>query len=179
MTDRFLQGMKSVFLHEGGYSNNPNDAGMATNYGISLTFLEGMGLKHGDLNHDGKIDGKDIRQLTKEQAEKLYWVNFWNPIYDELQERVGIKVFDMAVNAGDNRAHKILQKALNNLGESLVVDGVAGNGTVTACLKHDEQDVLDAYSKEQADFYRALVIKRPANKEFLSGWLHRAAWQPK
>ena len=178
MTARFLQAMVSVFLHEGGYSDIKEDSGGKTNYGVSLAFLKGLG-KKGDINKDGAVDGGDIRVLTKEQANQIYWDNFWIPLYDKLPARLGMKVFDVAVNAGSSRAHKLLQKTLNLLGAKLGEDGIIGGATLAEVAKYSEAQLVETYCKAQANFYRALVAKKPTNARFLEGWLHRAAWVPK
>lgn len=63
---------------EGGYCNDPDDPGGATNYGISLRWLKSLGLNQGDIDRDGDIDASDIRALSKEQAAALFKEKFWD-----------------------------------------------------------------------------------------------------
>ena len=179
MTSRFLKAMPYIFMHEGGYSNIKEDHGGATSFGISLLFLKGTPLSYGDINHDGHIDWLDIKALTKEEAQEMYWDNFWISLYDKLPELTAIKVYDVAVNAGANRAHVLLQKALNALGSKVATDGVIGKQTLLEVAKYKDAAILDAYCAQQAAFYKALVVAKPQNQRFLDGWLHRAAWKPK
>ena len=44
--------LKIVLIHEGGYSDDPDDPGGTTNYGISLRFLKSVGLELGDVDDD-------------------------------------------------------------------------------------------------------------------------------
>ena len=179
MTTRFLKAMPDILLHEGGYNNIKEDRGGATNFGISLLFLKGLSLKDGDFNDDGRIDWLDIKALTKEEAQELYYDNFWRPLYDKLPERTAYKVFDVAVNAGHHRAHVLLQTTLQALGSNVVADGIIGKQTLLEVAKYSDSNILNTYCHEQADFYRALVQKKPINQKFLKGWLNRAAWKPK
>lgn len=176
MTEKFIKAMPYIFQHEGGYNDVKGDAGGATNYGVSLTFLKSI---NEDINHDGKVDALDIKSLTKDTAEDIYFHNFWKPSYDMIQEKIAIKVFDVAVNAGAQRAHILLQRALNALGENLEDDGMMGRNTINACLKYKEKDILDKYCAVQLSFYKAIVAKNPTQKKFLAGWTNRAAFKPK
>lgn len=53
-----------VLRHEGGLSDDPNDPGGLTNFGISLR-------SYPELGADG------IRSLTRAQAEAIYLKDFW------------------------------------------------------------------------------------------------------
>jgi lysozyme family protein len=96
----------------------------------------------------------------------------------EFPDRTHQKLFDTAVNAGQARAVRILQEALNSMGASLKVDGVIGPATRMAVCGRHEQKILVAYSKKQEAFYRGIAARDPGQRKFLSGWLGRAAWIP-
>jgi lysozyme family protein len=175
MTERFKKAMAHVFKHEGGYNDIKEDAGGATNYGVSLRFLKSI---NEDVNNDGKVDWLDIKKLTKNDAMDIYYDNFWRPLYDALPERLSLKLFDVSVNAGHSRSHILLQRALNKLGSKLACDGMVGKVTMSECAKYAEKDVLKAYVDVQIDFYNELVRIRPANAKFIKGWTNRAKWIP-
>jgi lysozyme family protein len=79
----FKRALPTIWLHEGRFSDNPNDPGGPTNYGISLQFLmkcgdlDKDGWKDGDINHDGEVNAEDIRKLDQQTAENLYYLYFW------------------------------------------------------------------------------------------------------
>lgn len=175
MTERFLKAIDLILEHEGGYNDIKEDYGSATNYGISLTFLKLIKL---DLNKDNIIDNKDIKGLSKEKAKEIYWLNFWKNAYDVLPEKIAIKVFDVAVNAGDKRAHTLLQQSVNALGVKVDTDGLLGSETINAVKKLDQNKLLDTYCNLQADFYKGIVAKKPSQKIFLKGWLNRSKFKP-
>lgn len=175
MTPRFNKAIEHVFKHEGGFNDIKEDKGGATNWGISLVFLKSVGK---DIDEDGDVDWLDIKKLTKDQAKELYYDNFWKPIYERFSERVSIKVFDFGVNAGNGASHKTLQRALNNLGSNLAVDGVVGNNTLSEIAKYSEIAILNAFVKCQQDYYNRIVEKNPSQAKFIKGWTNRANWLP-
>lgn len=73
----FEAALATVLLHEGLSSQDPEDRGGATHYGISLRFLQSLDKQEGDLNHDGTVDAEDIQSLSLEEATQLYRTRFW------------------------------------------------------------------------------------------------------
>lgn len=173
-----------VLKHEGGYVDDPNDAGGATNYGISLRYLrdvgdlDGDGFKEGDFNCDGVVDVKDIQMMTLNDAINIYKTQWWDKyLYGQIpSQELATKVFDTSVNVGSRQCHKFLQRALNavNGNQRVVVDGIIGPQTLGEVNSVNQEAILAAFRSEQAGFYRLIVEKRPLNKKFLKGWLRRA-----
>lgn len=59
-----------VLKVEGGYVDDPNDAGGATNWGISLRFVKQSGVDL-DIDGDGDIDAEDMKALTKNKPSRF------------------------------------------------------------------------------------------------------------
>lgn len=176
MTQRFLKAFDEVLKHEGGYNNVIGDAGGATNWGISLALLTQLKM---DINKDGHVDYIDIQKLTKEDAQIIYWNNFWRPFLDILSEKIAIKMFDVSVNTGNKRANIFLQKAVNDNNTSFIgVDGIIGSETLNQVSKISEDKLLKDYCKEQLKFYQEIVKNNPSQNKFLKGWTNRANWLP-
>ena len=57
-----------IVAREGGYVNDPDDPGGATNYGVTIGTMKSLGL---DLNKDRRVDATDVRMLTRAQAQQL------------------------------------------------------------------------------------------------------------
>ena len=173
MTPLFKKAVAATVKHEGGYNNVKNDKGGATNWGVSLRFLKSIKL---DLDGDGDVDFVDVKNMTKEQAEEIYFDNFWKPLYDRLPELVACKVFDVSVNAGSSRAHILLQRALNKVGANLKVDGLIGSATLSVIAKYTPQVTVRAYCVAQQEFYDGIVAKDPTQAKFSAGWKNRAKY---
>ena len=58
-----------IVAREGGYVNDPDDPGGATNYGVTIGTMRRLGR---DLNGDGRVDTADVRALTRPQAVAIY-----------------------------------------------------------------------------------------------------------
>ena len=103
---------KAILAREGGYVNDPDDPGGATNHGVTVHTMRRLGL---DLNGDGKVDAQDVRVLTAEKALQIFVDEYFHkPGLGALPEPLQASVFDMYVNAGGN-AVKILQRLLNQM----------------------------------------------------------------
>lgn len=179
MDDRFNEALEVTLKHEGGYNDVQGDAGGATNYGVSLRFLKDLYKTDDwvDLNGDGLIDAKDIKALTKEDAAKIYYKQFWQRQHCDLisHKEVALKLFDMSVNMGIKQAAKLLQRATNRLGfVRLTEDGILGQASITAINKADARHLIVMLRYECVMFYHDLVKAKPDYVKFLKGWTMRA-----
>lgn len=171
MTDdiKFQAALNQTLHHEGGYSEDPDDAGGATNCGISLRFYT--------QNIDKNADKDVIKNLTDDKIADIYYQYFWVPLRcSQFDLSIGSKLFDTGVNLGLTQATKIIQRAVRSVHGSKVlkVDGRLGDKTEHAVKNCDPLMLLPAMRSEQAGTYRAIVIKKPQNVKFLTGWLNRA-----
>ena len=174
--------IKFLLDNEKGYSNHESDPGGPTRYGISLSFLKKSGI---DINQDSYVNGKDIIHLTKSQAEKLYQTHWWDKYsYDEIPGYlIPIKIFDFSVLMGPSRAHKLFQKAINDLVSCPIeVDGIIGPITISKIreilIEGAEMCLLNQYIKQTIDFFESIVKKDTNLNVFLSGWINRAQKLP-
>jgi lysozyme family protein len=172
---------KEIVAREGGYVNDPDDPGGATNHGVTLKTLRGLGL---DLTGDGKVDTGDLRNLTPERASDIYVEHYFRrPGIARLPEALQASVFDMYVNAGAN-AVRILQRLLNEMGHAIAVDGGIGPQTIAAAEAAAGVDaglLADAYGIARRNYYYALADARPASRKYAcrrdggkGGWITRA-----
>lgn len=170
-----------IVAREGGFVNDPVDPGGATKYGVTLGTLKRVG---DDLNDDGRIDVKDLRRLSKDQAIDLFLNHYFrDPGLGNLPDPLQASVFDMYVNAGAN-AVKILQRLLNQMGQSVRVDGKLGPETYEACesaMALAPAHLVDAYGIARRNYYFRLADRRPASRKFArtrsgrkGGWIKRA-----
>lgn len=106
---------------EGKYSNNPQDPGGETMYGITKATARAAG-------YDGPM--KDLPlSLAKEIYERQYWSPKMEQFWHEAPATIAV-IFDGAVNHGHKEIVRILQHTLNILGDyDLKPDGVWGEKT--------------------------------------------------
>lgn len=172
----FIPSLDLLLKHEGGYSNNPNDPGGPTKYGISLRFLRSQKVLPADFDDDGDIDIEDIKDMTLEEASSIYKMEFWDKlgISRILDQRIANMVFGIAVNTGPNRSISILQKAIDAIcAGDVSVDGCIGDKTIKAVNSINSLKLLLSLKLKCASFYQSLVTANPKLRIFLKGWLNR------
>lgn len=173
--ERFAVALKAVIEHEGGYSNNPDDSGGKTNFGITQKEL----LKVSEIL---KIPS-DVKILTKEDAAIYYKTEWWDRYHFNAINSVPIscKIFDMTINIGPSAAFKILQKACTYLNKPLPIDGIMGTITIgivnRLCIDGHEQEIIDALIDTQKKYYIDIIKHNPKQGIFLKGWLKRAEYK--
>ena len=64
-----------ILDREGGFVNDPDDLGGATNFGVTIHTMRRLGL---DLTGDGAVSVADVRALTREQARKIFVEHYFN-----------------------------------------------------------------------------------------------------
>ena len=172
---RFVAAVTKVLKHEGYFSDDPDDPGGATQYGVSLRWLRSLG-EHGDFDGDGDVDRDDVRALDEADAVRLYHERWWVAEgYGSLHLVIGAKIFDLAINMGAAPANRLLQRAVRAVdGTALLEDGVLGPKSRAAVAACAPGDLLIAARAEAAGHYRLLAERRPAFEKFLRGWLIRA-----
>ena len=170
-----------IVAREGGFVNDPDDPGGATNHGVTLATLKRVGL---DKTGDGRIDVADVRALTAADARRIYVEHYFRrPRIAELPAMLQASVFDMQVNAGTN-AVKILQRMLTRMGFPAADDGLIGPKTIRAAREAAlaaPHHLADAYGIERRNYYYALADARPASRKYArrqdggkGGWITRA-----
>ncbi len=157
---------REIVGREGGYVNDPDDPGGATNFGVTIHTMRRLGL---DLDRDGDIDTRDVRQLTRAQAEDIFVEHYFaRPRMADLPEVLQASVFDMYVNAGGN-AVKILQRLLRDMGHDITVDGAIGPQTINAAqaaANAAPRHLADAYGIARRNYYFRIADRRPASRKF-------------
>jgi lysozyme family protein len=132
----FDTAVELILKHEGGWVKDENDPGGETNFGISKR-------AYPDLN---------IKELTRDDAKRIYKRDYWDAIRaDEMPEPVAVGVFDMAVNAGNRTAVRLLQRAVR-----VTDDGIIGPVTLAAVNSTKPDEIAVLYAAERIAYYAAL-----------------------
>lgn len=172
----FKQAFDATVGLEGKYSNNPNDSGGETMYGITAKVARANG-------YTGQM-----RDMPLDTACSIYRRQYWDLLQlntiDLSSESIAYEMFDTAVNCGVGVAGRILQQALNvfNRGQrdypDVPVDGIIGPVTIS-CLRmyltvrgDDGLTVLlRTLNCLQAARYVDLAETSPKNEDFVYGWI--------
>ena len=151
----FHQAVAVVLANEGGYSNNPDDHGGETNFGISKK----------------QYPDCDIKTLTAASASIIYFRDYWEPYKLGLlgSQAVANKVFDLVVNLGPVPAIRLFQQALGYfLAGPIVADGKLGPRTASFAAEVEDEKLLPEIKARACKFHADL--NQPS---FLLGWLRR------
>ncbi|MEL7113998.1 MAG: holin-associated N-acetylmuramidase [Pseudomonadota bacterium] len=171
---------EEIVAREGGYVNDPDDPGGATNFGVTIHTMRRLKM---DVDRDGDVDVQDVKLLTRDQAVDIFVRHYFNkPRIDLLPEALQASVFDMYVNAGGN-AVKILQRLLASMGYEVAVDGALGPQTASAARDALDRSshFVDAYGIARRNYYFRVADGRPASRKYAhtraggkGGWIKRA-----
>ena len=109
--------------------------------------------------------------LTIDDATEAFHKYFWVKLGldDEPSDKVGLVVFDIAVNHGIANAGMMVQRALNKMGNNLTVDKKIGPKTLAALHAADPDEFCYQVLKGRENFYYKIVENRPSQKVFLKG----------
>lgn len=150
MITTFNEAIERVLNHEGGYVNDPTDAGGETKWGISKRSYPSL----------------DIKNLTKEQAKTIYHQDYWLKSYaDKLPSDVRYIHFDTAINMGLNRAAKLLQRSIGGI----AIDGIIGNQT----LSNVSRTTIYKYALYRLAYYNKIIGKKNSQVKYINGWTNR------
>lgn len=172
----FQDALKKTLQYEGGYVNDPADAGGETNYGVTKK----TAMSYGYMGDMKSIPMNVVESIYK----KMYWdVNKLDDI-DAMSSDISFFMFDAAVNSGPGKAGKWLQGMLNLMNKNQTLwpniseDGMVGPGTVGTLAKMSRDDypvAVQILKVLRGAFY--LDICRSDGKEnqekFLRGWIKR------
>lgn len=161
---------------EGGYSDDPDDAGGETCWGITVEVARAWG-------YEGPM-----RDLPQETAREIYRERYYHgPHFDRVAKRspaIARELVDTGVNMGVGQSGAFLQSALNALNDrgrhyrDITVDGQVGPATLGALRAYldlrgaeGEQVLLVALNALQGARYIELAEARERNEKFVYGWL--------
>ena len=148
---KFEMVLPYVFASEGGFSDNPNDMGGRTNYGITQKAYNSWNDRH-------KIPRKDVKQITKEEAKQICYYDYWIPSGAEKMEDLGMAyaVFDTEFLWGHGDTQYMLKNSGGDLDKFLNIRN----------KKHKEN-----IEKNQADLKNGKTTKD--QKRYEEGWSNR------
>lgn len=156
------------FLHEkeGGFVHDPDDAGGATNMGVTLdtytTYCRRKGYPRPTVER--------LKRLTEKQWQDIMRTMYWDVCWaDEiLSQSVAVMIVDWAVHSGPATAVKHTQRILG-----VKADGIVGPITLAAINSASPLPLFGQIKQDRIKFLGNLAVSRPQNRKFLNGWLNR------
>ena len=147
---------------EGGYVNDPDDSGGATNKGVTLaTFRTWFGANK-TVN--------DLKALTDEQWIYIFLNGYWNQCKaSEINNQsVANIIVDWAWASGPKTAIKKVQSIVGT-----DIDGIVGPKTLAAINNAEPRQLFNKIKAARLQFVENLAEQRPKDKKFLQGWKNR------
>ena len=147
----------------GVITDDPHDAGGRTRYGICERF-------HPDLERHGYYSTMSATAALT-VALMLYQSEYAKPLMlDQIvDQREADSLLASAVNIGIEPAVKILQSAVG-----VAEDGCMGELTLRAANAIAPAALVSALVSGQCEYYKRIVLDKPAQAVYLRGWLNRA-----
>ena len=161
--ERFEKIFDYLLKVEGGYSDDKNDKGGKTKFGIIEEEARDFGYKG------------NMQDLTIDFAKNIYLKKYYlgNKLDKIVNDKVALSICDWAVNSGRNGT-KNAQIAINQLtNANLDVDGIIGSKTLEALNVIDPEKFLEVYHNLQRIYYKGKVEADKTQEDFLAGWLNR------
>ena len=151
-----------ILSWEGGYVNDPDDVGGATNKGITIATWRLHGC---DNDGDGDIDADDLRIITNEQWMEIFKCQYWDRWKaDEIENQSIANIVVDWVWASGVHGIKQVQKILG-----VEVDGIVGRKTLAALNSRPADQIQAA----RIAFVENIVRRKPSQRKFLRGWKNR------
>ena len=165
----------ALIQREGGYSNNPDDKGGETIWGITIATAKAFG-------YTG-----DMASMTQQTARDIYAQRYWRqPRFDDValvSAPVAEEMLGTGVNMGTGTAGKFLQRALNVLNQgdktypNVSIDGAVGSMTLAALKaflaargKAGETVLVRMLNAQQSVRYIELAEANSTQESFEYGW---------
>lgn len=154
-----------ILKWEGGFVNDPDDLGGATNKGITFaTYCQYRKKKR--LPEPTVEDLKNLSDAEwTEILKTMYW-DRWQA--DRINNQFVANILVDWVWASGVHGIKRTQKLL-----VVTVDGIVGEKTLAALNAQDPETIFDKIKADRIDFINEICKARPANEKFRKGWLNR------
>lgn len=154
-----------ILQWEGGFVNDPDDLGGATNKGITIdTFTEykkRKGQKAPTVTDLKNISDAEWRDVFK----SLYW-DRWKA--DEIKSQAVANILVDWVWASGSHGIKRPQRLLG-----VKADGIVGEQTIAALNAMDAATLFKMIKDDRAKFIDEICKARPKNEKYRKGWMNR------
>lgn len=156
---------QKILKWEGGFVNNVNDKGGATNMGVTIATWKAVGY---DKDEDGDIDENDIKLLDEIDFKvvlKKYW-DRWQA--DKINNQSIANILVDWVWASGKWGIVIPQRLLG-----VTADGIVGTRTITAVNAQNQKIFFENIFRARTEFIHNIIVNNPSQKVFERGWMNR------
>ncbi len=144
-----------LIMSEGKYSNNPDDKGGETMYGITAQVARTHGYRG------------DMRDLPLAEAKRIAKAEYWDDCQcDQLAPEIAFQIFDAAYNSGPVTAAQWVQRAVG-----VNPDGQIGAKTIAAVRGMSQEKFGLRFNALRLQY----LAKLQAWPSFGRGWCNRIA----
>lgn len=154
-----------VLSREGGYVDDPDDLGGATNKGITQRTYDSFRAMR-------NLPLRDVQNIPDDDVRTIYRARYWDEgRCEKLPEKLALVHFDACVNHGVTAACRLLQKVVG-----VAADGIIGHETLAAIEKIDLGIVaryIELYIELREELYDNIVRHKPSQAKFRRGWHNR------
>lgn len=170
----FKTAFNKVITNEGGYVNDPQDAGGETYKGVARNMnrnWQGWSIVD-ELKKQPGFPASLSRSVELQmKVEEIYKSKYWNTVGGDelLSDLVAFSIFDFAVNAGVATSVRLAQMVAE-----VEADGDIGPVSIAAINKMDEEHFLAAFTVAKIMRYCNICENKPTNRKYFYGWVRRA-----
>lgn len=174
--DNFWKAFKKLHNIEGGFVDDPDDAGGATRFGVTEAVAR-------DWGYEGPMS-----EFPKKLAVSIYRHDYWDVAdLDQVAEqdwKLAYEIFEAGVNCGVGSVGEWVQRCINILNkegklyENITVDGVIGPNTIhkikiLSQVRNGIPTLTTLVNVFQGMRYVSLCENNEAQEKFIYGWAKR------
>lgn len=155
-----------ILKWEGGFINDPDDLGGATNKGVCYKTYK----LYRQRKKLSVPTIEDLKNITNEEFTDILKSMYWDACRaDKIESQsVANAIVDWAWHSGTITAVKEVQKVLG-----VESDGIIGNITLSAINSYSPFPLFVVIQQTRIAYIERICISRPTNNKFKNGWLNR------
>lgn len=155
-----------ILKWEGGFVNDPDDLGGATNMGVTLATYR-------QYRKSRKLPAPtvdDLKNLSREEWTDILKTYYWDRWQaDCIRDQSIANILVDWVWASGVYGIRIPQQILN-----VSPDGIVGKNTLAALHSYSPQaELFDRIKQARFEYINRICTSRPANQKFRKGWENR------